>query len=170
MSLVLCVVAGLLWVRSYLLLDRWQILQPRSGIIGMPVRHRQCDINSASGAIEFVVSWGSEANTTYRFPAWQTWHTSHPLGWLNLHRSWYSRNDLAFYGSGVGGKFLGRGQEVALKFHYALLAVVLAVLPLIWLRRYVSRAKPEGYCPNCGYDLRATPDRCPECGTVPAKP
>ena len=51
---------------------------------------------------------------------------------------------------------------------------VWAVLPVAWITSRVRsvRAKRHsartGTCPACGYDLRASPGRCPECGAVAA--
>ena len=60
------------------------------------------------------------------------------------------------------------GSQLLICPHW-LLALASSLVPAAWLavrrRRYTRRRR--GLCPACGYDLRATPDRCPECGLVP---
>lgn len=67
----------------------------------------------------------------------------------------------------VPDEIWGRGFAVPSWFA----VVMLSVLPIArsLVGRQWRRARP-GVCIRCGYELRATPDRCPECGTVPKSP
>jgi hypothetical protein len=55
---------------------------------------------------------------------------------------------------------------------YWLILLSAAVLPTreAWQRLTARRRTNRALCPACGYDLRATPDRCPECGAIPSPP
>jgi hypothetical protein len=67
-------------------------------------------------------------------------------------------------------------QRHRLDVSHSLLALALALPPAVvaWRkhRRRLTRIRREqtGLCPRCGYDVRASLDRCPECGwtKVPA--
>jgi hypothetical protein len=52
--------------------------------------------------------------------------------------------------------------SLALSFPFvkSMFKIAMARIHLIRLRRAANNT----FCANCGYDLRATPDRCPECG------
>jgi len=51
-----------------------------------------------------------------------------------------------------------------------MLASVFSFLPLAWGIRHRPRRRPgSGFCRSCGYDLSATPNRCPESGAVPKR-
>ncbi len=86
-------------------------------------------------------------------------------------------NDLDWPPGGSQGSFAGvrmsrfanstgtyRSVNVPLRMLVLSLGVLVAFW--IWKARLRKSACRKGYCPRCGYDLRASKERCPECGKV----
>ena len=88
------------------------------------------------------------------------------LHWnLGVPRLWTDHSGPNLWGVG-GVSVVTRMAEVP----FWTLAAPFAVLPLARVGRNfrAARRTRSGLCPACGYDLRATPGRCPECGTIAA--
>jgi len=58
-----------------------------------------------------------------------------------------------------------RNYSYGVNIPFWLLAMAVGCLG-VWLFRKIRSAHPQaGLCPTCSYDLRASKDRCPECGS-----
>jgi hypothetical protein len=61
---------------------------------------------------------------------------------------------------------VGRSQWTSASVPLWLFVLPVFAQVLLILRRRLRPTPAEPHCLECGYDLRATPDRCPECGTT----
>lgn len=68
----------------------------------------------------------------------------------------------------------GQVSKTYVEFSYWALTALCGILPAFAAARVSCRTIVKqrrialGLCPTCGYDLRATRDRCPECGSLSA--
>jgi hypothetical protein len=173
LSLLLCVGTAALWVRSYWVADWVERRHYGRGATDWS----QTDIWARSSRGLFCVGisrgtiTGRKAAAAVRglpkipVPFHVTERPDNPL-WRDFPQSFANR--LGFYWStrdDYAGTLLHRQKwEIALP-HWAV-AGLAAASPCYWYWSFRRRRKP-GLCPRCGYDLRATSGRCPECGTTP---
>jgi hypothetical protein len=81
----------------------------------------------------------------------------------------YLRN-LTPHSIGGAGISLGYGAGSLSVLMPSWLVVAAALGFAVYFRHRAKRSsRAPGVCTTCGYDLRATPDRCPECATIPER-
>jgi hypothetical protein len=156
-SLLLCVATLALWVRSYHRLDRASYLERSSLSI---------DVQSIRGQIEVVHGFTSPTGTpglSYDSLSSTDFKSSREV--IRDSPSGYDFPTIALLGFGY--MHIESSPAWWAWFPHWFLALLFAILPALHLRATIrSRRRHRiGHCPTCGYDLRATPQRCPECGT-----
>ena len=76
-----------------------------------------------------------------------------------------------WFGHSRGHYFRGTQATPSRIVSVSLVVPLILALPLAWVGARVAarpslheRRRQRGLCPSCGYDTRASPQRCPECG------
>ncbi|HEX2971647.1 MAG TPA: hypothetical protein VHP11_04910 [Tepidisphaeraceae bacterium] len=176
LSLLLCVATTMMWLRSHLASDVLKSVQP-SGF-----GYRSWALSSGEGRC----GWSRECQQFIGSTAakdWGEWKSNfRQKDGFGLVRRASSPDSL--FPSGTFGFHFGHYSEfepnppygpphslsvIKLIVPYWLPTLMTSLLPLWWATshaRWLEAARRRsGLCLTCGYDLRASYERCPECGT-----
>jgi len=182
LSLLLCLMTAALWAWSYRSGDG--IVQDRETLSDSTFHYRQLAAYSMRGGVMFnhgyfqrVLSPQAVAARQIRPASLGFWHIDRPrypsgtpgeiplqpLNWLGFHFGTNHGRDpaTATYSSSL---------SIVAPFWFLTLALVTPTVFVSWRRHLRRRARSRNRCVGCGYDLRGSLGRCPECGTeVPAE-
>src|SRR5665213_49117 len=176
-SLVLCLASGAMWIRSYRASDiltfhenRWRNghfseavgfgVNSDSG--GVLLYHLHRKVMFPAGEYDALIDG---ANLEYRgFGRYSFCEPPNGYPYMRDYRGWGAMGFGFFSGAPnnpLVAAFVYNDQFIVLPFWF--FTVCFAMLPLTL--KLAPRKPAHGKCATCGYDLRATPNRCPECGT-----
>ena len=167
LSLMLCVTTVVVWIRSEFDWDSWFEAYPDSAASRNWTAKA---IITDSGRLAILRDQMIGQKPVVHSRPW-THIPPHSYSPPGPHGSMNNVHWLWFYHGPFNGPAHVRTELIVRLWMIALLT---SVVPVVWLWRWRLRCRTQWrrknrWCTSCGYDLRATPERCPECGTVVAK-
>jgi hypothetical protein len=170
LSLALLIALLALWIRSRWRWDDWQACKHSTSV----------EMLSGMGCI--YIEFMTRAEGSY-WPRHESFDSADDEEYSDIHKAvensgyGFDEKIWAFshrFGFARGKYFLmtesppfwESGPMVAVQAPDWTLVLLFGILPAFKLRKIlrVRSYRKRGLCPGCGYDLRATPARCPECG------
>jgi hypothetical protein len=153
-SSILCIAIALMWMRGLHATENWWKVSKSGTYYSMGVAENRVGL-----------AWPHD------------WYRRNDLRWHHEVRSsrstWELRGIVQIWGSLWGDLRVEREYSFRrIRIPFWLLYALAAAFPVLWCRERATRPPDwsSGFCPCCGYDLRASEGRCPECGTpIPAE-